>query len=86
MSLLVDDATTYAALETLATDLKLADLEAVEHAATYRGKPLPAGKKSVTLTLSFRRPDATVPREHADAEVAKLVEAAKAKLAAEQRA
>lgn len=75
----------YAALSNLAVELKLADLIDVEHGGTYRGKPLAAGQKSITLTLVFRRDDATVPREHADGQVDRLAAAAKERHAAELR-
>ena len=64
----------------------MADLEAIEHAATYRGKPLPAGQKSVTLTLVFRKPEGTLTREEADAAVTRVVHEASAKLGATLRA
>ena len=60
--------------------------EAIEHAATYRGKPLPAGQKSVTLTLVFRKPEGTLTREEADAAVTRVVHEASAKLGATLRA
>ncbi len=85
VSLLVDEAVTYAALARLAEESGLNDLEAIEHGGTYRGKPLSAGTKSITLSLSFRRPNATVPREATEAEVATFVEAARAAVGAEQR-
>ncbi len=70
VSYVVDDAVAYADLAALAdVEPKLADVVAVEHGGTYRGKPLKKGEKSVTLTLVFRRDDGTVPREEADAQV-----------------
>ena len=75
VSLAVADAVRYDQLAALATELQLDDLEAVEHAATYKGKPLAADQKSVTLTLVFRREGATVSREEADAAIARLSEA-----------
>ncbi len=85
VSLTVKEDVPYADLAVLATELNLADLESIEHAATYRGKPLEKGEKSVTMTLVFRRSDSTVAREAADAEVQRLVSAAAEKVGAAQR-
>lgn len=85
ISLQVGDAVRYDQLEALVRDLKLPDLEAMEHATTYRGKPLPPGEKSVTLTLVFRKPEGTLTREEADAAVQKVVQAAGARLGAKLR-
>jgi phenylalanyl-tRNA synthetase beta chain len=63
----------------------LEHLVAVEHGGTYRGKPLPKGQKSVTLTLVFRKPDGTVAREDADAQVARFVELVREKTGAQVR-
>ncbi|MEM7806564.1 MAG: phenylalanine--tRNA ligase subunit beta [Planctomycetota bacterium] len=77
VSFVVAEDVTYAQLADLAAaEPKLADVVAVEHGGTYRGKPLEKGTKSVTLTLVFRRDDATVPRDEADAQVATLVQRA----------
>ena len=85
VSFVVAEDVPYAALADLAPELKLAHLAGVEHGGTYRGKPLERGTKSVTLTLVFRRDDATVAREEAEGEVARLVDAARARLGAEVR-
>ena len=82
VSLVVADAVRYADLAALAAELKLDDLEAVEHAATYKGKPLAADEKSTTLTLVFRREGSTVSREEADAAIARLGDLAAERFAA----
>ena len=85
VSLQVDEAVPYEQLESLVRELKLADLEALEHAATYRGKPLPEGQKSVTLTLVFRKAQGTLTREEADAAVSRVVQRAGERLGAKLR-
>ena len=45
LSLVVAEDVRYDQLAGLAREIEMPDLEAVEHAATYRGKPLPAGQK-----------------------------------------
>jgi phenylalanyl-tRNA synthetase beta chain len=42
------------------------ELEKVEFVALYRGKPIPAGQKSVTVSLCFRDDDGTLRHEHVD--------------------
>src|SRR5690606_16061008 len=86
VSLLVAEEVRYDQLAGLAQELKLPDLEAIEHAATYRGKPLPAGQKSVTLTLVFRKPEGTLTREEADAAVQQVIATAGQRLGARLRA
>ena len=85
VSLVVKESVAFNELSDLLQKLELSDVVGVEHGGTYRGKPLAKGTKSVTLTLNFRRDDGTVPREAADAEIAKFVEKAKADLGAEVR-
>ncbi len=42
------------------------ELEGIEFVGIYRGKPIPTGKKSVTLSLRFRDEDETLTHETAD--------------------
>jgi phenylalanyl-tRNA synthetase beta subunit len=65
--------------------LALPDLERIGHGSTYRGKPIPAGKKSVALTLAFRSPTGTLLAEHVEPLVQKVVDAAAARLGAARR-
>jgi phenylalanyl-tRNA synthetase beta chain len=43
-----------------------AELEEVKFVGIYRGKGIPAGRKSVTLTLRFRDEDGTLTHETVD--------------------
>jgi phenylalanyl-tRNA synthetase beta chain len=85
VSFVVKESVSYGDLSNLATSLDLADLLTIEHGGTYRGKPLEAGTKSVTLTLVFRREDGTVPREEADAQVDRFATAAQERFDAQLR-
>ena len=85
LSLVVPEPTRFEALARLVAGLSLADLEAVEYVMTYRGKPLAAGRKSVTIALAFRSPDRTLTGEAVDAAVASVVDAARSELSAEVR-
>jgi len=51
------------------------ELEDVEYVGTYRGKPIPAGKKSVTLSLRFRDEEGTLTHETVDRFQADMVKA-----------
>jgi phenylalanyl-tRNA synthetase beta chain len=85
LSLVVSDATRYEQLEAVVSEVKPEGLEAVDYVTTYRGKPLEAGVKSVTITLVFRSPTATLTSEAVESAVQKVVEAAKQKLGATLR-
>jgi phenylalanyl-tRNA synthetase beta chain len=65
--------------------VKPENLEDVEYVTTYRGKPLEAGKKSVTVTLVFRSSEGTLTSEQADAALSKVIDAAKSQLGATLR-
>lgn len=86
LSLLVTEAVRYEQIESLVGELKLDALEAVDYVTTYRGKPLEKGSKSVTFTLSFRKPDGTLTSGEVDERVNRVVELAKTKLNAALRA
>lgn len=86
LSLLVTDSVRYEQIESLVQDLKLDALETVDYVTTYRGKPLEKGSKSVTFTLSFRKPDGTLTSGEVDERVNRVVELAKSTLNASLRA
>jgi phenylalanyl-tRNA synthetase beta chain len=82
LSLVVAENTRYEQLESIVAEVKPEGLEAVDYVTTYRGKPLEAGVKSVTVTLVFRSATATLTSEAVESSVQRVVEAAKAKLGA----
>lgn len=86
LSLILGEAVKFEQVQTLVTDLKLPQLEAVEYVTTYRGKPLEKGQKSLTITLVFRSPGETLTSEQVEASVQRVVEQAKATLSASLRA
>ena len=63
-----------------------AGLESLEPVSVYRGKPIPAGRKSVALRLVFRSKQGTLTHDEADAMQAAVLESLKSSLAAELRA
>ena len=85
VSFVVPEPTRFEAFARLTAGLNLGHLEAVEYVTTYRGKPLAAGTKSVTIALAFRAPDRTLTGEEVDSAVRQVVEAAGRELGAEVR-
>jgi len=85
LSLVVAENTPYEQIERLIRSLDLANLEDLEFVTTYRGKPLEKGSKSITVTLIFRSPTATLTSEQVEGAVQKAVAAAQQKLGATLR-
>jgi len=85
LSLVIPEAVPYEHVAQLIQGLSLAQLEDVEYVTTYRGKPLEAGQKSVTVTFVFRSPTGTLTSEAVDAAVSRVVEAAQRDLSATLR-
>jgi phenylalanyl-tRNA synthetase beta chain len=85
LSLVVADSVAYDALDKLIRDLNLPSLEAIEYVTTYRGKPLEKGTKSLTTTLVFRSPTATLTSEQVEGAVQQVVRAAQEQLEAALR-
>ncbi|HSV16738.1 MAG TPA: phenylalanine--tRNA ligase subunit beta [Tepidisphaeraceae bacterium] len=77
LSLVLPETTRYEQLESTVRAAKLTDLEAIEYVTTYRGKPLDAGHKSVTITLIFRSTTTTLTSEAVEDAVQRVVNAAK---------
>lgn len=58
----------------------------LDYVTTYVGEQIPAGKKSVTLELTYRSDEGTLRSEQVDQQVAELVSVLKEKFSAELRA
>jgi phenylalanyl-tRNA synthetase beta chain len=76
LSLIVADDLPFEKIEALVHSLHLPDLECLEFVTTYRGKPVEAGKKSVTITLVFRSRTATLTSEQVESSVQSVVKTA----------
>ena len=85
LSILVDEDVTWRRIEQTVLAVDQPMRESLAYVTTYRGKQIPAGRKSVTLTLTYRKPDGTLRGEEADAQVAQVVESLKKTLSAELR-
>jgi phenylalanyl-tRNA synthetase beta chain len=86
LSVIVDEPTRWSSIREHVTLAQLHLLEDVAFIGTYRGKPIPNGKKSVTLRLSFRDPAGTLRHEQVDPQIHALITLLKDKLGAELRA
>ncbi len=85
VSAIVDESVPWASIRRTADDAGLEHVEAIEFVTAFRGKPVGAGRKSVTLRLRFRAPDRTLQHGEVDAQVKALVEALQSGLKAEIR-
>jgi len=66
LSIIVDEEIRWADIIKAVESKACAELEDVKFVGIYRGKGIPAGKKSVTLTLRFRDEDGTLTHETVD--------------------
>jgi len=73
LSLIVDEAVRWQAIESGISGLGLGNLESIRLIGTYRGKPIEKGRKSVTVRLTFRDPNRTLRHEEVDPQIASVV-------------
>jgi len=66
LSLILDEAIPWARIEEAIQSVAPAELEEIRFGGLYRGKPIPAGKKSLTVSLRFRDEDGTLRHEQVD--------------------
>jgi phenylalanyl-tRNA synthetase beta chain len=85
LSLIVDESVTWKQLQQAIESVRQPMRAGLDYVTTYRGKPIPAGRKSMTATLVYRASEGTLRSEQVDAEVAQVVEALKKSLGAELR-
>ena len=86
LSLLVEEAIAWVDIERLIHDQNMADLREVRFIGIYRGKGVAQGKKSLTLSLHFRRADDTLTHEEVDSYQETILNGLKEKFKAELRA
>lgn len=85
LSLIVDEPVQWAKIQEIVKTKAPAELEAMNFVGIYRGKPIAAGKKSVTLSLVFRDDDGTLKHETVDGWQKDIVAALAAGIGAELR-
>ncbi|MBN2594640.1 MAG: phenylalanine--tRNA ligase subunit beta [Sedimentisphaerales bacterium] len=73
LSIIVDEEIHWADIIRAVESKACAELEDVKFVGIYRGKGIPAGRKSVTLTLRFRDEDGTLTHETVDGFEAEIV-------------
>jgi len=86
LSLIVEEQVTWRQMREAIEALNQPIRRDVQYVGTYRGKPVPPGKKSLTITLTYRKPDGTLRSEEVDEQINHIVSALKKKLSAELRA
>ena len=86
LSFLVEEAVTWSALLSAIEAVPQPLRAGVEYVTIYRGKPIPAGRKSVTVRLTYRSDEGTLRGEDVDAQVEQVVKALGTSLSAELRA
>jgi len=85
LSLIVDEAVSWATIEASIVGLKPERLDGLRFVTTYRGKPLAAGKKSVTVRMTFRDEQRTLRDEELGREMQRVLEGMKAAVGATVR-
>lgn len=75
LSLIVDEAVQWAAVQRSADAARTTHLRSLRFVGTYRGKPIPDGKKSVTLAMEFRDDARTLRDEEVNDQVATITAA-----------
>ena len=85
LSVVVDDAVTYAQITSALNKTPL-DVDLAYHLIdVYQGEHLPAGKKSVTFSLAFSKKDGTLKDKEIDGTFARIVEQLKNQVGADLR-
>ncbi len=82
INLVLDEPVTWESLVETARSAAGPMLDAVAFGGQYRGKQIPADKKSYVLTISFRAADRTLTSEEVDAAVKSVIDACAGKLGA----
>lgn len=85
LSLIVPETATWRQIEQAATSVAQPMRVGMDYVTTYRGKQIPDGQKSLTLTLTYRWNEGTLRSEQVDEQVQQVVDALKRDLGAEIR-
>lgn len=85
LSLIVDEPVQWSQIEGIVLSKSPQELEEVKFEGIYRGKPIAAGKKSVTVSLRFRDEDGTLQHQTVDGWQQQIFAELAAKIGAELR-
>ena len=86
LSVIVDEAVTWDRIETGIRQLRPPLMEQLIFLDTYRGKPIPKGRKSISFRMTFRDSQGTLRREQVDPQVSAVIDQLRQDLAIELRA
>jgi phenylalanyl-tRNA synthetase beta chain len=85
LAIVVDEAVRWADIEKAVASAGVAEVESLQPMDVYRGKQVPAGKKSVALRLVLRRASGTLTHDDATAMQSRILDALRSALGAELR-
>ncbi|MCE5279657.1 MAG: phenylalanine--tRNA ligase subunit beta [Planctomycetaceae bacterium] len=85
LSVVVDEPVTWAQIAAAIGSIDQPLRVGLDYVTTYRGKPIEPGKKSLTLTLTYRSDAETLRSEQVDAQVAQIVSQLNERFAAQLR-
>lgn len=85
LSFIVDDSAAWNKLADTVESVRQDIRESCQFVTIYRGKPIPAGKKSMTIRLTYRSGEGTLRSEQVDEAMQAVVSAVKTNLGAELR-
>jgi len=85
LSLVLDERTPWARIAGVIEGLAIEELQELRFVDIYRGKGIPAGQKSLTLSLEFRRAERTLTHEEVDALQQRILAALGEQVGAELR-
>ncbi len=85
LSIIIDENTRWADIMRVVEARTSPELQRVDFVGIYRGQGIPAGRKSVTLSLCFRDEDGTLTHETVDGLEADIVQGLAESIAAERR-
>ena len=85
LSIIVDEPVTWQQLSETITGIGQPLRQGLDYVTTYRGKPVPAGRKSVTIALEYRAADRTLRGEEVDAQVEEILAALQKDFSAQLR-
>ncbi|QDU71634.1 phenylalanine--tRNA ligase subunit beta [Mucisphaera calidilacus] len=85
LSVIVDESVAWSAIEGVIDGVSPERMERLDFLGIYRGKPVPKGRKSLSLRMLFRDPEQTLRHDAVDGEVDAVVAALTQKVGAELR-
>ena len=85
LSLIVDEETTWSQVQEVLTGVQQPLRTDVQYVTTYRGKPIPQGRKSITMTLVYQSNEGTLRSQQVDEQIQTIVKTFAETLNAEVR-